>query len=161
MDISAEWVATGETGALPEILGTGIEPERARELQGTMAFYFPDLQVENVSIFDTPGVVDWLALLHSRIPHLVYFLDPSRSTGALEGLLLTFLTPDGRAAASHAGGLPVSDEILFALAAHLVKCAVFATDKGDDWEPIVARFIEPLDERARDLLVGSLRDAMH
>ncbi len=157
MEVPAEWVATGETGAFPTTLGTDIEPAEARELQGTMFFAFPDLEVEGVSIFEVPGVVDWLGVFHERIPHLIYFLDPTPSLGALEGLIATVLRRGGVAIAP--GEFPLTEELLNALAVHLNACARFATQKGDDWEPIVSRFVEPLPEPARDYLRAQMQEA--
>jgi hypothetical protein len=159
MNVSAEWVADGDTGALPTVMGADLEPAQARDLQGTMAFMFPELEVDGVGIFDVPGVVDWLALLHARIPHLVYFLAPQPELGALQGLLLGFMPHEERDAAV-AGGFPVTRDMLAQLAYHLTACASFATEKGDDWEPIVADFLEPLGDDTTALLQSVVRDAV-
>lgn len=159
IDVSAQEVAAGDTAALASMLSSDLEPAAARQLQGSLVFMFPELEVEDKRIFDMPGVVDWFALLHHRIPHLVYFLQPSPMSGALEALLLTLLPPDGRSAASDAGAVPLTDEILTALAERLVACATYATEKGDDWEPIVERFVAPLGEGAQELLVEVVREA--
>lgn len=158
MAVSAEWVATGDLGALPELIGTDLDPEQARQLQGTLVFLFPELEVDGVRIFDMPGVVDWLALLHERIPHLVYFLEPSPALGALEGLLRTFVPAESRADATAAGEIHLTTETLARLAMHLAACAAYATDHGDDWAPIVDRFIEPLDDSIQGALVGTVRE---
>lgn len=157
LNIPADWVATGETGTLAMMLGSSLDPEQARELQGTIAFMFPELEVDDVRIFDTPGVVEWLALIHRLVPHLAYFLEPSPLTGALEGLLRTLMPGEQRAALAAAEGVQLTEEILSELVDRLVACALFATDMGDDWEPIVARFVDPLDENAQKLLVEVVR----
>jgi hypothetical protein len=158
--VSSEFVANRETANLTTILGEDLEPAQARELQGTIAFVFPDLEVEDVRIFDMPGVVDWLALIHARVPHLVYFLEASPISGALEGLALTLLRPEERETASREGGVSITDEVLTGLTRHLVACASFATAKGDDWEPIVSRFIEPLDQAVQERLHQNVREAV-
>lgn len=154
MDIPAAWVANADTGALAQMLGPEVDPAEARQLQGTVAFMFPELEVEDVRIFDMPGVVEWLALLHERIPHLVYFLEPSPEIGALEGLLRTLVPREVLEA--EPAQIAFTDEILAQLAAHLLAAASFAIDHGDDWERIVAAFVEPVDERAKGVLLAAV-----
>jgi hypothetical protein len=57
------------------------------------------------------------------------------------------------------GGLAITDEMLARLAPRLIACAAFATAKGDDWEPIVSRFVEPLGEGNQEILVAIVRAA--
>lgn len=158
MDIPADWVAGGETGTLPQMLGPEIDPAEARQLQGTLTFMFPELEVEDIGIFETPGVVGWLALLHERIPHLVYFLQPAPQLGALEGLLRTLVSSE--ALEREPAQIVLTDEIAVRLAARLVAASQFAIDHGDDWERIVIGFIEPLEEKARDLLLAVVRERL-
>lgn len=157
MAVPNEWVETGETGGLAVMLGEDIAPDEARELQGSMVFLFPGLEVEDVRIFDMPGVLDWIALLHRRIPHLIYFLMPHVSAGALEALLLMMLPPEERRAAGESG-VALNEEMLKGLTDRLVQAARFASAKGDDWEPIISRFVEPLGGEAREYFVGLVRD---
>jgi hypothetical protein len=159
MQVPSEWVATRDTGELPRLLGADLEPDKARQLQGTMAFVFPDLEVDDVRIFDTPGVVDWFAVLHGRIPHLIYFLAPQPMLGALEGLVLSLVPEDARDV-SDGSPITLGQDELDAIARHLIACASFATDKGDDWEPIVDEFVEPLGGEAHAYLVGRVREAV-
>ena len=156
LDIPADWVADGETGTLPKLLGSEIDPAEARQLQGSFTFMFPELEVEDVRIFDMPGVVAWLALLHERIPHLVYFLQPAPQLGALEGLLRTLVPP--KVLEDEPAQIVLTDEIAIKLAAHLVAAALFAIDHGDDWERFVTGFIEPLDESAKGVLLAVVRE---
>jgi len=159
IDVSADDVASGNTYAFATMLGPDLEPDMARRLQGTLIFMFPELEVEDKSIFEIPGIADYIALLHERIPHLVYFLQPSAEIGAIEGLMLALLPSRQRAEAVEGTEVPLTDELLRALAERLVMCATYATSKGDDWEPIVERFVEPLGDRARVLLVQVVRKA--
>jgi len=160
MDVPAEWVAEGDTGALPQMLGTDLNPEEARELQGTMGFFFPELEVDALEIFEIPGIVDWLEIIHARIPHLVYFLDPNVMTGSLEGLLRSLLPPDERTKARGEGGISLPQKMLVGLTMHLLAAAAYATDKGDDWEPIVTAFVAPLDKGAQDALIETVRESL-
>lgn len=159
LDIPATWVAAKDLGSLPKLLGSDIEPEQARELQGTLTFMFPELEVEDIRIFDTPGVIPWLALLYERMPYVAYFLQPSPMLGALEGLLLA-LMPDEVREKLGSQEAPLSEELTGKLAEKLLACANFATDHGDDWKPIVARFIEPLGEGYQELLIEIVRESV-
>src|SRR5690242_17987000 len=142
INISAEWVAAGETGAFPTMLGVDMDPSEARGLQGCLFFVFPELEVDGVRIFDVEGVIDWLALLHHRIPHLMYFLPWGPEAGSLEGLLWTLVPPERRDEVRQGGAFPLTEEMLGELAEHAAACAGFAVSKGDDWEVIVTRFLE-------------------
>lgn len=146
-DIPADWVAEGKLGALDSWLGTALDPEEARELQGTIFFAFPELEVDDISIFESPGVVEWLRLVHREIPHLVYFLEPLPMSGALEGLLRSIVHP--AEIAGRTSQIPLTAEVLAALSTHLLAASEFAIESGDDWRPIVSRFLAPLDEKIR------------
>ncbi|HVD40595.1 MAG TPA: hypothetical protein VNC16_06275 [Solirubrobacterales bacterium] len=155
LDIPADWVASGNMGALEQMLGSAVDPEEARELQGTIFFAFPELEVDGVSIFDSPGVVDWLRLAHRRIPHLVYFLEASPMSGALEGLLRTIALPEETD--DQISQIPLTAERLAELSTHLLAASAFAVDKGDDWRPIIDRFLDPLAEKIRLGLIEVVR----
>lgn len=44
------------------------------------------------------------------------------------------------------------------LSGHLVACAYFAIDHGDDWEPIVMRFVKPLGSEGSKQVAAGIRE---
>lgn len=158
LDIPPDWVAESKLGPLPNWLGPSLTAEEARELQGTIFLMFPKLEVDGVSIFDVPGVIEWLRLVHGRIPHLVYFLEPSQGSGALEGLARALVPPE--LIRQDDPRIPFDEESMAKLTAHLVAAAEFAIATGDDWRPILSRFLEPLEEAHRNKILAGVRDAI-
>jgi len=156
LDIPADWVAEHSLGALAEILGSGLEPEEARELQGTILLAFPELEVEDASIFSSPGVVEWLAMVHRRIPHLLYFLEPSPMSGAFEGLMRAIVSPEVTVPPDPPP-IPLTPQPLAKLSTHLSAASAFGIDNGDDWRPIIGRFLAPLDAEVRTGLIEVVR----
>jgi hypothetical protein len=158
MNIPAGWVANGELGALPTLLGTGQKPSDVRQLQGSMVFTFEEIESQADSIFAVEGVLDWFHLLHTRIPHVSYFLEPSPMSGALQGMLLCVLDEEARAAAI-ASSVPVTQPVLEFLLERMISCARFATAMGDDWERILRDFLAPIgDPGMIDSLVDAISD---
>lgn len=155
IDIPAGWVSEGKLGPLPEMLSTRSANADLRELQGSMIFVFPAIENQAESIFDVPGVLDWFRLLHATIPYVTYFMVPEASAGSLEGLILARLGRDALEQDSENGGL---ERLIECLAVSMTRCAQFATQVGDDWEPIVTRFLTPLDPSLRAVVIDTVRE---
>jgi hypothetical protein len=158
LDIPPDWVDEGKLGPLPNWLGPELTPEEARQLQGTILIAFPELEVDGVEIFDTQGVVGWLRVAHQRIPHLLYFLDPTPKAGAMEGLARTFLPVGG--AGQSGPGIVLEDDQLTGLVMHVAATALYAVKVGDDWRPILSRLLEPVDQGHRDLLMNAVGEEL-
>jgi len=158
LDIPPDWVAEGKLGPLQSWMGPDLTPEEARELQGTILFVFPKLEVDDVEIFDVPGVIEWLRLVHQRIPHLLYFLEPSPGAGALEGLVRTLVSPD--VARERGPGIPLDGEAVARLATHLATAAVFSLEVGDDWRPILGRLLESVEQQHREAILAGVRGGL-
>jgi len=158
LDIPPDWVAEGKLGPLQSWMGPGLSPEEARELQGTILFAFPELEVDEVEIFDIPGVIGWLRLVHQRIPHLLYFLEPSPGAGALEGLARTLVTPD--VARGGGPGILLDEKAVAGLVTHLSAAAVFALDVGDDWRPILGRLLESVEQHHREAILAGVHEGL-
>jgi len=158
LDIPPDWVAEGKLGPLQSWMGPDLTPEEARELQGTILFAFPELEVDDVEIFDVVGVIEWLRLVHSRIPHLLYFLEPSPDAGALEGLVRTLVSPG--VVREGGSGIPLDEGAAAGLVTHLAAAAVFSLKVGDDWRPILGRLLESVEQKHREAILVGVRDGL-
>ena len=155
IDISADWVSEGKLGTLPELLSARNLHADLRELQGSMIFVFPAIEDQAESIFDVPGVLDWFRLLHDTIPHVTYFMLPDVPAGSLEGLILARLGRAGLQDVAEGGEL---EPLIECLAKSMAHCTQFATQVGDDWEPIVNMFLAPLDPPLQALVLDVLHE---
>jgi hypothetical protein len=153
-------VVSGDLGDLAQRFKPDGEPVEIRKLQGKFRIVFPALEVDGVEIFEVPGVVDWIAIAHQAIPHIVYFLDPAPTAGALSGLMLALLPPETRADLDLPGPIDLTTDFLARLAERLVLAAAFATENGDDWEPVISSFVQPLEESVQALLMQTVRDVL-
>lgn len=142
LNISAEWVTTGDLGRLPTVFSADLAPSQARELQGRIMFTFQELEVPDVSIFAMPGVLDYIARLHTAIPHLLYFLAPHTECGAIQGLLYSMLAGDERDAALASNQIEMPDHAVSGLIERFVVAANYATHVGDDWRPVVEELLD-------------------
>ena len=109
------------------------EPEMVRMFQCTVAFRFevpPDRAAEP---WDDASVRNWGRTAYEHVPHLLYYMDPDPGLGAL------YLAMSARANESEGFKLERVAEHPLVAAAH------FARRMADPWEPIVYRFLHPLD----------------
>jgi hypothetical protein len=155
LEIPAAWVKDGYLGPLPGMLGYEQPPADVREIQGTVAFVFPEIEDQAESIFAVPGVLGWLRMLHTEIPHVTYFLFPHPRAAALQGLLLSGVDDEAAASAIAEGRIPIDASQAY-LTDRMTACAIFATEMGDDWERIVAEFLAPPDDQVSQQVLDAV-----
>src|SRR6516165_2278200 len=61
----------------------GADPARARVWRGSVVLSFAEVQESHPYL--NPEIAACLQNLYSEIPHLLYFLNPDRTSGALDG----------------------------------------------------------------------------
>jgi hypothetical protein len=150
LEVPSAWVSEGSPPESLELLfGREQTPSDVRAAQGSFVIVFPEIEDQAQRIFGVPGILDWFRELYERVPHASYFLAPSALTGALTGLLLCSLNHSDRAAALQSEQIPLNDVSVAFLTDRMLACAAYATEMGDDWEPIISAFLEPLDDRTR------------
>lgn len=149
VNIPAEWVASGDLGALQTLAGGNFGPAEARARQGHITFTFEELESDGLPIFAAPGVADYIARQHDAVPHLLYFLAPEPGFGAIIGLVHSLLSDEERAATLASDRLSMPSHVILGLTDRLVTAAAYATRVGDDWRPVVERLLEifPPDDR--------------
>lgn len=113
----------------------GDDPESARAARGSITLDFVE-RPEGHPYAD-PAVVDFLQKSYSEIPHLLYFLNPDRSTGVLD----TFYASIGALYRTPQGVWVMwSDDVADAFFEKLTDAAEFAIKQGDDWAAVVESY---------------------
>src|SRR5436309_1942963 len=123
----------------------GKNPERTRQLQGTLALAFEGYDDRSEPIVRIPEPRAFLQRAFARIPYLFYYLAPEPAFGNLM-LFLGAFANDVSVSVNADGQLQIvpDERSLRALCIALKATALFATENADDADRIVADIVEPL-----------------
>ena len=84
-----------------------------------------------------PEVVGFLRNLYAEFPHLLYFLNPDRTSGVLDG----FFASIGALCETELGvWITWSDDVATTFYHALAEAAEFAIRQGDDWVAVVKAY---------------------
>jgi hypothetical protein len=160
LDIPADQVKAADVRVLAGMLGNANEKGEAfRELQGTIALTFGELETNDEPILLNPQVRAYLRQLHTAIPHLFYFLQPTPGMGAVLAFAVAF--SDDEKIGVIDGQIYVESDAAVAemVIDRLVKAGSFAQQKGDDWPSIIRAFADSMDPEMQQEILARLSEA--
>ena len=133
LDIPANQWRRSDTAAVRSVLThVATDPARARIWRGSVVLSFAEVQESHPYL--NPEIAAFLQNLYSEIPYLLYFLNPDREQGALDGYFASI----GALCQTEDGVWIVwSDDVAAALYRALAEAAEFAINRGDDWVAVV------------------------
>jgi hypothetical protein len=133
LDVPAsQWGRQDIAGVRNVLAHVGADPARARVWRGSVVLSFADIPEGHPYL--NPAIAAYLQNLYSEIPHLLYFLNPDRASGALD----SFFASIGALCETQEGVWVLwSDDVATALYLALAEAAEFAINRGDDWLAIV------------------------
>jgi hypothetical protein len=152
-DIPASQWQSQDTAALRKTLAEiTADPALARAWRGSIVLNFAEVEeIEESHPYLNPKIAGCLHDLYSQFPYLLYFLDPDRPSGALDG----FFASIGALCQTDEGIWVLwSDEVGTAYYRALAAAAEFAAKCGDDWVAVVRGYEE------RAFLFDEIREAL-
>jgi hypothetical protein len=133
LDISAtQWGRPDITAVRNVLTRVGADPARARVWRGSVVLSFAEIQ--ETYPYLNPAIAAFLQNLYSEIPHLLYFLDPHRASGALDSF---YASIGALCQTEHGVWVLWSDDVATAFYQALAAAAEFAINRGDDWVAVV------------------------
>jgi hypothetical protein len=136
LDIPASQWRRPDIAAVRSVLANvGADPARARVWRGSVVLSFAEVE-ESYPYLD-PAIAAFLQNLYSEIPHLLYFLNPHRASGTVDG----FFASIGALCETELGVWIIwSDDAVTAFFNALAAAAEFAINQGDDWVSVVTSY---------------------
>jgi hypothetical protein len=133
LDIPASQWRRSDIARVRSVLAlVGADPARARVWRGSVVLSFEELQ-ESYPYLD-PAIAAFLQNLYTEVPHLLYFLNPHRASGALD----SFYASVGALYETEQGiWVDWSDDVATAFYLALAAAAEFAINLRDDWVTVV------------------------
>jgi len=133
LDVPAsQWCRHDITAARRVLADVGADPALARASQGLVVLNFEEAPEGNPYLH--PDIVGFLQNLYAEIPHLLYFLNPDRASGVLDG----FFASIGALCETELGvWITWSDDVATTFYHVLADAAEFAIRQGDDWVAVV------------------------
>ena len=133
LDIPASQWRRPDIAAVRSVLANvGADPARARVWRGSVVLSFAEVE-ESYPYLD-PAIAAFLQNLYSEIPHLLYFLNPHRASGALDSF---YASIGALCQTEHGVWVLWSDDVATAFYRALAAAAEFAINRGDDWVAVV------------------------
>lgn len=130
------------------------DPAVTRAWRGSVVLSFADTAgLPERHPFMNPAIAGFLQELYSQVPHLLYFLDPDRASGALDSLFASI----GALCQTETGAWVMwSDDVGTAYYAALTAAAEFAVKCGDDWVAVVSAYDDrqSIFAEIREVLIG-------
>ncbi|BBZ45907.1 hypothetical protein [Mycobacterium parmense] len=131
----SQWSVSDISAVRDALSEAGADPERARSWCGSVELVFDEVPPGHP--YRDPAIVAFLEKAYSEIPHLLYFLNPDRSTGVLD----TFYAAMGALDHTPLGVWVLwSDELAEVFFQRLTDAAEFAIRQGDDWVAVVESY---------------------
>ncbi len=131
----------------------GAEPARARDWRGSVVLSFAE--VPETHPYLNPAVAAFVKDLYSGIPHLLYFLNPDRTSGALDSF---YASIGALAETDHGVWVLWSDDGATAFFEALAAAAEFAVSRGDDWVAVVKGYeyneVQSRHSEIREILIS-------
>ena len=133
LDIPASQWRDPDIATVRSVLAeAGDDPEQARAWRGSVVLNFAE--APGFNLYLNPEIAAFLQELYAEIPHLLYFLNPDRTIGALDG----FFASIGVLYENQFGAWVLwSDDVANAFYEALADAAEFAINQGDDWVDVV------------------------
>jgi len=133
IDVPASEWRLGDITAVRNVLAdVGADSALARAWRGSVVLSFAEVPESHPYL--NPAIAAFLQNLYSEFPHLLYFLDPDRASGSLDG----FCASIGALCQTQAGvWILWSDDVATAFYQALGAAAEFAINRGDDWVAVV------------------------
>jgi hypothetical protein len=133
LDIPASaWRGTDIAAVRNVLAQVGDDPARARVWRGSVLLNFAE--VEESYPYLNAEIVGFFQSLYSEIPHLLYFLNPHRASGALDSF---YASIGALCETEHGVWVLWSDDVATAFYHALAAAAEFAINRGDDWVAVV------------------------
>lgn len=133
LDIPASQWRRPDIAAVRSVLANvGADPARARVWRGSVVLSFAEVQESYPYL--NPAIAAFLQNLYSEIPHLLYFLNPHRASGALDSF---YASIGALYQTEHGVWVLWSDDVATAFYRALAAAAEFAINRGDDWVAVV------------------------
>ena len=134
LDVPAsQWQLHDITAVRKVLNDVATDPELAQAWQGSVVLNFEEVP-EISHPYLNPAIVGFIQNLYSEFPYLLYFLDPHRTSGALDG----FFASIGALCETELGvWLMWSDDTATAFYHALAEAAEFAINQGADWAAVV------------------------
>jgi hypothetical protein len=133
LDVPAsQWRLQDITAVRKLLAGVGTDPALAQAWQGSVVLNFEEVPESNPYL--DPAVAGFVRNLYSAFPYLLYFLNPHRASGALDG----FYASIGALCETELGvWVTWYDDVATAFYHALAEAAEFAINQGDDWVAVV------------------------
>ena len=133
LDVPAsQWSRQDITEVRNVLTNLGADPEVARASRGSVVLSFAEVPESHPYL--NPDVAACIQSLYSEFPHLLYFLNPDRQNGTLDGF---FASVGALAETSTGVWIYWSDDVATAFCDALAAAAEFAIEQGDDWVAVV------------------------
>jgi hypothetical protein len=136
LDVPAsQWRLQDITAVRKVLADVGADPALAQAWRGSVVLNFEEVPEGNPYLH--PAIAGFLQNMYSEFPYLLYFLNPHRSSGVLDG----FFASIGALCETELGVWIIwSDDAVTALFNALAAAAEFAINQGDDWVSVVKSY---------------------
>ncbi|OBI46178.1 hypothetical protein [Mycobacterium sp. E796] len=133
LDIPAsQWRQADITAVRNVLTNVGDDPARVLAWRGSVVLSFID--VPDGYPYLNPEIAAFLQKLYSEVPHVLYFLNPERASGALDSF---YASIGALCETEHGVWVMWSDDVAAAFYQALAAAAEFAIHRGDDWVAVV------------------------
>jgi hypothetical protein len=136
LDVPASQWRLQDITAVRKVLADVVsDPALAQAWQGSVVLNFEE--VPEGSPYLHPAIAGFLQNMYSEFPYLLYFLNPHRASGVLDG----FFASIGALCETELGVWIIwSDDAATAFHHALADAAEFAINQGDDWVSVVESY---------------------
>jgi hypothetical protein len=136
LDVPAsQWRLQDITAVRKVLADVGADPALAQAWQGSVVLNFEEVPEGNLYLH--PAIAGFLQNMYSEFPYLLYFLNPHRASGVLDG----FFASIGALCETELGVWIIwSDDAATAFRRALAEAAEFAINQGDDWVSVVESY---------------------
>jgi hypothetical protein len=129
---ASQWRVQDITAVRDVLAEVGADSALARAWRGSLVLNFAEVPESHPYL--NPAIAGFLQNVYSEFPYLLYFLNPDRASGALDG----FYASIGALTETKAGVWVIwSDDVATAFYQALAAAAEFAINRGDDWVAVV------------------------
>ena len=136
LDVPASQWRLQDITAVRKVLADVVaDPALAQAWQGSVVLNFEEVPEGNPYLH--PAIAGFLQNMYSEFPYLLYFLNPDRASGVLDG----FFASIGALCETELGVWIIwSDDAATAFHGALADAAEFAINQGDDWVSVVESY---------------------
>ena len=136
LDVPAsQWRLQDITAVRKVLADVGADPALAQAWQGSVVLNFEEVPEGHPYLH--PAIAGFLQNMYLEFPYLLYFLNPHRASGVLDG----FFASIGALCETELGvWIMWSDDAATAFHRALAEAAEFAINQGDDWVSVVESY---------------------